>query len=70
MLVLSRRSGEQVLIGKEIVVTVLEVRGGRVKLGSLGRSKCRSTGKRSSGSPQRLDDFEATPRIGEYVTGQ
>ena len=36
MLVLSRRSGEQVLIGKEIVVTVLEVRGGRVKLGFLG----------------------------------
>lgn len=33
MLVLSRRKGEAVLIGKEIAVQVLEVRGDRVRLG-------------------------------------
>ena len=33
MLVLSRKKGEQVVIGNEIVVEVLEIRDGRVKLG-------------------------------------
>jgi len=33
MLVLSRKTGERVVIGKDIRVTVLEVRGDRVKLG-------------------------------------
>lgn len=33
MLVLSRKRGERVVIGQDIHVTVLEVRGGRVKLG-------------------------------------
>jgi carbon storage regulator len=33
MLVLSRKQGEGIRIGNEIEVTVLEVRGGRVKLG-------------------------------------
>jgi carbon storage regulator len=33
MLVLSRKRGERVVIGKDIYVTVLEVRGDRVKLG-------------------------------------
>jgi carbon storage regulator len=33
MLVLSRREGEQLVIGPNIVVTVLEVRGNVVKLG-------------------------------------
>ncbi len=36
MLVLSRRQGERVHIGEEIEVTVLEVRGNRVKLGFSG----------------------------------
>ena len=36
MLVLSRKAGEQVIIGQQIVVTVLAVRGSRVKLGFLG----------------------------------
>ena len=36
MLVLSRKPGQRVLIGQEIEVTVLEVRGGRVKLGFRG----------------------------------
>ena len=33
MLVLSRKSGERVLVGEDIEVVVLEVDGGRVKLG-------------------------------------
>ena len=33
MLVLSRKRGEEILIGNDITVTVLEVRGDRVKLG-------------------------------------
>jgi len=36
MLVLSRKQGQRVLIGQEIEVTVLEVRGSRVKLGFRG----------------------------------
>jgi len=33
MLVLSRREGESIVIGNDIVVTVLEVRGGQVRIG-------------------------------------
>ncbi len=33
MLVLSRRSGERILIGDSIELTVIEIRGERVKLG-------------------------------------
>ena len=36
MLVLSRKCGEKTMIGSEIVVTVLEVHGDRVKLGFSG----------------------------------
>jgi len=36
MLVLSRKPGEVVVIGREIEVTVLEIRGDRVKLGFRG----------------------------------
>ena len=36
MLVLSRKSGEALVIGNDITVTVLEVRGDRVKLGFTG----------------------------------
>lgn len=33
MLVLSRRPGESIVIGSDIVVTVLEVRGGQIRIG-------------------------------------
>lgn len=35
MLVLSRKKGERIRIGKDIEVVVLEVRGNRVKLGFI-----------------------------------
>jgi carbon storage regulator len=38
MLVLSRKSGEAIVIGRDVEVTVLEVRGNRVKLGLCGPS--------------------------------
>ncbi len=33
MLVLSRKKGERVMIGDDVTVTVLEIRGDRIKLG-------------------------------------
>lgn len=33
MLILSRKPGEQLILGENIVVTVAEVRGARVKIG-------------------------------------
>ena len=33
MLVLSRKQGERVLVGPDVIVTVLQIAGGRVKLG-------------------------------------
>jgi carbon storage regulator len=36
MLVLSRKRGEGIVIGRDVEVTVLEVRGNRVKLGLRG----------------------------------
>lgn len=33
MLVLTRKSGESIVIGDDVVITVLEIRGGQVRLG-------------------------------------
>lgn len=33
MLVLSRRAGESIVIGNDVMITVLEVRGGQIRLG-------------------------------------
>jgi len=33
MLVLTRRAGESIVIGADIVITVLEVRGGQIRIG-------------------------------------
>ena len=48
MLVLSRRVGEKILVGNNIIVTVVEVRGDRVKIGieapkdvPIARDDCR-----------------------------
>ncbi len=37
MLVLSRKRGEVILIGDDVTVTILEMRGNRVKLGITAR---------------------------------
>lgn len=39
MLVLSRNKGEKIVIGNNIVVTVVDVRGDRVRLGFTGPSE-------------------------------
>jgi carbon storage regulator len=36
MLVLSRKQNERVIIGDQVAVTVIEIRGDRVKLGFVG----------------------------------
>ncbi|MCX8039633.1 MAG: carbon storage regulator CsrA [Planctomycetota bacterium] len=41
MLILTRRAGERVLIGNEIVVTVLAVHRGQVRLGISAPRECR-----------------------------
>ena len=33
MLVLTRKAGESIVIGNDVVITVLEVRGGQIRLG-------------------------------------
>ena len=33
MLVLSRRAGESIVIGNDVVITILEVRGGQIRIG-------------------------------------
>ncbi|MHB8897718.1 MAG: carbon storage regulator CsrA [Thermoguttaceae bacterium] len=59
MLVLSRKRGEAVVIGRDITVTVLEVRGDRVKLGFSGpaevpihRAELRVKIQREDSSPE------------------
>lgn len=33
MLVLTRKAGESIVIGNEVVITVLEIRGGQIRIG-------------------------------------
>ena len=33
MLVLTRRPGESIMVGKDIVITVIEIKGGQVRIG-------------------------------------
>ena len=39
MLVLTRRQGESIAIGDDVIVTVLEIRGGQVRLGIVAPSE-------------------------------
>ena len=57
MLVLTRKAGESIVLGDDIVVTVLEIRGGQVRLGveaprdiSVHRSEVQQMLSESSGS--------------------
>ncbi|WEO78995.1 carbon storage regulator [Cryobacterium sp. SO2] len=47
MLVLTRKQGEKILIGDDIVITVLEVRGDSIRLGVDAPGVSRSSGPRS-----------------------
>jgi carbon storage regulator len=40
MLVLTRKSRQQVVIDNKVVITILEIRGGRVRLGISGPAEC------------------------------
>lgn len=62
MLVLSRKVGEQVVIGDDVTVTVVEVRGDKVRLGitaprdvSVDRSEVRAS---------KLGDCPRAPELG------
>jgi carbon storage regulator len=60
MLVLSRRSGESIVIGDDIVITVVSVQGGRVRLGiqaprSVGVNRS-ELGPKKASEPQWVHD--------------
>lgn len=55
MLVLSRKAGEQIVIGERIRVTVVQVQGGRVRLG-IDAPKEVSINRRERESRQRSMD--------------
>lgn len=63
MLVLTRKKNEQILIGDSITITVVEVQGGRIKLGIDAPNSCRilraelpaSTADDSSSEPAAQD---------------
>jgi carbon storage regulator len=62
MLVLSRKAQEQIVIGDNIVITVLSVRGGRVKIGFAGPPdvSIRRTELAAHPSRPQQEDFAAT----------
>lgn len=69
MLVLTRKSGEQIRIGDEITVTVLRTSTGRVKIGidapddvSIARAECLF--ENEAGNPEGA----SKPRVRELLT--
>lgn len=60
MLVLSRNSGERICIGEDIVITVVDIRGDKVRIG-IDAPK--------SVSVHRLEVYEAIKRSGEKREG-
>ena len=68
MLVLSRRQGEEVVIGDNIRLTVVAIRGNQVRLGftappevSIQREELRPKGEEFGTSPVRPAALEAEP---------
>ena len=68
MLVLSRKRGEGIVIGEGITVTVLEIRGDRVKLGfacpvevPIHRSEVRRSIEKDSLAQDRRDACDGAP---------
>ena len=69
MLVLSRKQGEHVVVGNGITVTVIAVKGGRVKLGFQGPADVpihrEEVHRRIEGLAPRLEDqMETCPLAG------
>ena len=62
MLILTRRVGESLMVGDDIVVTVLEVKGNQVRIGIDAPRVSRCTGARSTSASRR-----GSPRIRERV---
>ena len=56
MLVLSRRIGEEIVIGGEIRVTVLEVRGNQIRLGIVAPQDVRVLRQELEHRPSQLAD--------------
>jgi len=57
MLVITRKTGERLIIGHDIEVTVLKIRGNRVKLGIRGPADVpihRGTASETHSSAQRM----------------
>ena len=48
MLVLSRGRDESIVIGDNVVVTIVDIRGDKVRMGSRPRAKFRSTARKST----------------------
>jgi len=64
MLVLTRKMGEQIVIGGDIQVTVLRVRGNRVRLGVTGPAEVPI---HRGELPKRTVDFLASPVSPEHA---
>ena len=64
MLILTRRVGEAVMIGDEVTVTVLRVKGNQVRLGVTRRKPSRFSVRRSSiASSARVPRLATGPRL-------
>lgn len=72
MLILTRRAGERLLIGDDIVVKIIRIDGGQVRVGIEAPDNVRivreeiadrpATGTRRIGQPRACDNFLATAR--------
>ena len=61
MLILTRRVGETVMIGDEVTVTVLRVKGNQVRWASTRPRPCRCSARRSSTASSARGGAEGTP---------
>ena len=64
MLVLTRKLGERVVIGNDVVVTVVEIRGERVKLGFEGPPEVPIHREEIH---RKIEDSRSASQYAEYV---
>ena len=66
MLVLSRQRDESIVIGDNVVVTIVDIRGDKVRLGIQAPEKCRCTAKRCSRpSSGRIEGASCSPPVAQ-----